>query len=94
MVSNIKMEKKNMIIMALGIAGMIALVVCYVSMLSGKLNPDSYKFLFGNLIGSFSLMINGFGLMSGLMLVYPFLNVIWTIGTLIQIYRKWKSEKE
>ena len=80
-----------MIVMALGIAGMIALVICYVSMLSGRLNPNSYKFLFGNLIGGFCLMLNGF--LSGILLAYPLLNVIWTGGTLVQIYRKWKRER-
>ena len=79
-----------MIVAALGITGMIALVVCYVSMLSGRLNPDSYKFLFGNLVGGFCLMLNGF--LSGILLAYPILNVVWTVGTVIQIYRKWKRK--
>ena len=77
--------------MALGITGMIALVVCYVSMLSGRLNSDSYKFLFGNLVGGFCLMLNGF--LSGILLAYPILNVVWIVGTVIQIYRKWKRER-
>lgn len=80
-----------MIIVALGIVGMVFLVVCYVSMLSRKLNPDSYKFLFGNLIGGACLMLNGF--LSGILLAYPLLNVVWTFGTLIQIYRKWRRER-
>ena len=81
-----------MMVTALGIVGMVFLVVCYVSMLSGKLNPDSYKFLFGNLVGGACLMFNGF--LSGILLAYPLLDVVWIIGTLIQIYRKWKSGKK
>lgn len=84
-------EEKEMIITALGIVGMICLVVCYVLMLGKKLNPDSYKFLFGNLVGGFCLMLNGF--LSKILLAYPLLNVVWTFGTLIQIYRKWKRER-
>lgn len=83
-----------MMLMALGIVGMVALVICYVSMLFGKLKGDSYKFLFGNLVGAVCLMINGFGLLSGAMLVYPLLNVVWTFGTLIQIYRECRSRRK
>jgi len=79
------------IVTALGIAGTVALVVCYVLMLTGKLKPNSYKFLFGNLIGGFCLMLNGF--LSGILLAYPLLNVVWTVGTIIQILRKWKRRK-
>lgn len=81
-----------MIVLALGIVGMIALVICYVSMLFGKLKSNSYKFLFGNLIGGVCLMLNGF--LSGILLAYPLLNVVWTFGTLIQIYREWKSRRK
>lgn len=81
-----------MMITALGIVGMIFLVVSYISMLGKKLNPDSYKFLFGNLVGGFCLMLNGF--LTRILLAYPLLNVVWTVGTLIQIYRKWNREKK
>ena len=86
-----------MIIISLGIIGMIALVTCYISMLAGKLQPSSYKFLFGNLLGAVCLMLNGFGTPSirdSLLIVYPILNVIWTGGTLFQIYREWKKRRE
>lgn len=80
-----------MMIVALGIVGMIFLVLSYVTMLSGKVSPHSYKFLFGNLIGGACLMLNGF--LSGILLAYPLLNVVWTFGTLIQIYREWRSRR-
>jgi len=81
------------LITLMGIVGMISLVICYVSMLIGKLKPSSYKFLFGNLVGGILLMLNGF-LTPGMLLVYPILNLVWTIGTLIQIYREWQKRKK
>jgi len=77
-----------MILTLLGIIGMLALVICYITMLIGRLKPNSYKFLFGNLFGGTCLMLNGF--LSGILLAYPVLNVIWIVGTLIQIYREWR----
>ena len=78
-----------MIVIALGIIGMMLLVLAYIPMLFGKLSPDSYKFLFGNWFGAFFLMFNGF--LSGYLLVYPLLNIVWVIGTTIQIYREWRT---
>lgn len=80
-----------MIVTLLGIVGMLSLVICYILMLGKKLKADSYKFLFGNLLGAICLMVNGF--VSGILVAYPILNVVWIIGTLIQIFRKWKNEK-
>jgi len=77
--------------MALGIIGMIMLVLAYVTMIAGKLTPSSYKFLFANLVGGASLMLNGF--LSGILIAYPILNVVWTFGTLIQIYREWRKRR-
>lgn len=78
-----------MIIIALGIIGMLMLVMAYVPMLVGKLSSNSYKFLFANLFGGACLMLNGF--LSGILIAYPILNVIWTFGTLIQICREWRT---
>lgn len=81
-----------MIVMALGVIGMLMIVMAYIPMLLGKLKPNSYKFLFGNLFGGICLMINGF--LSGILIAYPLLNVVWIVGTLIQICREWKPRKK
>lgn len=83
------LEGVNMIITSLGIIGMLLLVVCYVLMLGEKLKSNSYKFLFGNLFGAICLMVNG--VVSRILIAYPILNVVWIIGTIVQIFRKWKE---
>jgi len=74
----------------LGIIGLGMLLSAYIPTLFGKLKPDTYRFMFMNLIGGFSLMLNGF--LANIFIVYPLLNLIWTIGTTFQILRKyWKK---
>lgn len=85
------------IIDLLGVLGLLSLLICYLTMLVGKLDPNSYKFLFGNLFGAISLSINGFGSFlnpPSILLIYPILNVVWIIGTSYQIIRKkWYNKR-
>jgi hypothetical protein len=76
----------------IGVIGMSALVGAYFLLLFGKWKANSYRFLFSNLFGSTFLMING--LMIGAPWFYPFINLVWMVGTTYQIFKERRAKKQ
>jgi hypothetical protein len=74
----------------IGVLGMSALVGAYFLLLLGKLKPNSLWFLLSNLLGALFLMVNG--IMINAPWFYPFINLVWVVGTVYQIIRRPRIE--
>jgi hypothetical protein len=78
-----------MIIDLIGLLGCSLAVTAYMLLLIKKFSSNQKRFLGMNLLASTLLTVNG--ILSNAPLFYPTLNVMWMVGSAIQIIRKPKK---
>lgn len=77
----------------IGVIGGITIAIPYLMILIGKWKASDYKFLGTNIVGNICLL--SYALMTPEMLfVYPLLNMILLIGTIIQTVKEYRRRKK